>query len=124
MIVAGFGFRAAAHGASFRDALARAANGRCPDGFAAPADKAAALAAALGQPVIPVAPEALALAETLTRSARVTALRGTGSVAEAAALAAAGRGARLLGPRAVSADRLATCALAEGPGPSSAKEPA
>ena len=124
MIVAGFGFRAAAGAASFRDALARAATGRGPDALAAPADKAAALAAALGQPVIPVAPEALALAETLTRSARVTALRGTGSVAEAAALAAAGRGARLLGPRAVSADRLATCALAEGPGPSSAKDPA
>lgn len=123
MIVAGFGFRAAAGPASFRDALARASGGRRPDGLAAPADKAAALAAALGAPVTPVAPEALAAADTLTRSPRVAALRGTGSVAEAAALAAAGRGARLLGPRAVSADRLATCALAEGPGPSSAKDP-
>ena len=36
--------------------------------------------------------------------------------AEAAALAAAGPGARLLGPRVVSADRMATCALAEGNG--------
>lgn len=124
MIVAGFGFRAAAGGASLRDALARASGGRAPDAFAAPADKAATLAAALGQPVIPVGPQALALAETLTRSARVAALRGTGSVAEAAAIAAAGQGAWLLGPRAVSADRLATCALAEGPGPSSEKDPA
>ncbi|MHA6346914.1 cobalamin biosynthesis protein, partial [Roseivivax sp. CAU 1761] len=38
----------------------------------------------------------------------------TGSVAEAAALAAAGPGARLLGPRAVSPDGCATCALAQG----------
>lgn len=122
MIVAGFGFRAAASGASLRDALARAAGGHrhCPARLAAPADKAAALATALGAPVTAVSPEALAAAETLTRSPRVTALRGTGSVAEAAALAAAGPGARLLGPRVVSADRLATCALAEGPGTAAA----
>ena len=35
-----------------------------------------------------------------------------GSVAEAAALAAAGPGARLLAPRMISADRMASCALA------------
>jgi cobalt-precorrin 5A hydrolase len=35
-------------------------------------------------------------------------------VAEAAALAAAGPGARLRGPRAVSADGTATAAIAEG----------
>jgi cobalt-precorrin 5A hydrolase len=53
---------------------------------------------------------------TLTDHARVRALRGSGSTAEAAALAAAlmhaGPGATLLNPRVVSADRLATCAIA------------
>ena len=34
-------------------------------------------------------------------------------VAEPAALAAAGPGARLLGPRALSSDRMATCAIAK-----------
>jgi len=50
---------------------------------------------------------------TLTQSARVASLYGTGSLAEAAALAAAGPGARLLGPRATSQDGKATAALAE-----------
>jgi cobalt-precorrin 5A hydrolase len=52
-----------------------------------------------------------------TQSPRVQALRGVGSVAEAAALAAAGPGARLLGPRAVSACGTATAALAEAARP-------
>jgi cobalt-precorrin 5A hydrolase len=38
---------------------------------------------------------------------------GTGSIAEASALVAAGPGARLRGPRAVSADGTATAAIAE-----------
>lgn len=83
--------------------------------LAAPADKVAGLAGladARGLPVIAVPPEALRAARTLTRSAASLAARGTGSVAEAAALAAAGPGARLLGPRAVAPDRMATCALA------------
>jgi cobalt-precorrin 5A hydrolase len=51
---------------------------------------------------------------TLTRSERVIALTGVSSIAEAAALAAAGPAARLLGPRiAVGA---ATCALATSGG--------
>jgi cobalt-precorrin 5A hydrolase len=55
-----------------------------------------------------------AVDRTITQSPRVQALRGVGSVAEAAALAAAGPNARLLGPRAVSACGTATAALAEG----------
>jgi cobalt-precorrin 5A hydrolase len=47
---------------------------------------------------------------TETRSARVLALMGVPTVAEAAALAAAGPAARLLGPRLVVG--AATCALA------------
>ena len=41
---------------------------------------------------------------------------GTGSVAEATALLAAGKGARLIAPRVVSSDGMATCAIAEGKG--------
>ena len=47
---------------------------------------------------------------TETRSERVLALTGVPSVAEAAALAAAGPSARLIGPRIVMG--AATCALA------------
>jgi cobalt-precorrin 5A hydrolase len=50
----------------------------------------------------------------LTVSARVAAIKGVPSVAETAALAAAGRDARLLGPR-VATSR-ATCAIAVGEG--------
>jgi len=117
VIVAGFGFRGGAGGDSGAGALA--ATGRTPQALAAPMDKApalAALAATLGVPVIGVAPEALAAVRVLTDSPASRAARGTGSVAEASALAAAGPGARLLGPRVVSADRMATCALAEGDG--------
>lgn len=48
--------------------------------------------------------------DVVTRSARVAALTGVGSVAEAAALAGAGAGSILLGPRIATA-RL-TCAIA------------
>jgi cobalt-precorrin 5A hydrolase len=48
----------------------------------------------------------------LTASARVMALKGVPSVAEAAALAAAGDSARLLAPRSATAS--VTCALATG----------
>jgi cobalt-precorrin 5A hydrolase len=48
-------------------------------------------------------------------SQRVLQLVGVESVAEAAALVAAGRNARLLGPRIATG--AATCALAEGDGP-------
>ncbi len=114
MIVAGFGFRGAATEASLLAALGEAR----PQALAAPEDKAAApclaaLSRRLRLPVIPVPPGALLAVTTLTHSPRVQEKRGTGSVAEAAALAAAGPKARLLGPRTVSPDRMATCALAE-----------
>jgi cobalt-precorrin 5A hydrolase len=50
----------------------------------------------------------------LTVSARVAAVKGVPSVAETAALVAAGRDARLLGPRV--ATNTATCAIAVGEG--------
>jgi cobalt-precorrin 5A hydrolase len=117
MIVAGFGFRRAATAESLLDALDKARGPQAPALLATAEDKAAApafqaLSARLGLPIHAVTLDALAQVETPTRSATVRALRGSGSVAEAAALVAAGPGASLLGPRAVSADRMATCALA------------
>lgn len=117
MIVAGFGFRSGATVAALQDALARAGGAEDVTHLATLATKAPGLdllARVLGLPVIALAPEALHTQQTITRSARVDVLHGTGSVAEAAALAAAGRGARLRGPRAVSADGTATAAIAEG----------
>jgi cobalt-precorrin 5A hydrolase len=121
MIVAGFGFRAAATADSLRDALARAAGERKVTAFAAPEDKAQAaclneLAGEMGVHVRAIAANNLSRQQTPTEASRVRAARGTGSVAEAAALAAAGSGAQLLAPRSISADRLATCAIAIGEG--------
>ena len=117
MIVAGFGFRAETSLAALQDALARAGGAAGVTHLATVAAKAeglAGLAAALGLPVVAVAAEVLAAQAVVTRSGRVEALHGTGSVAEAAALAGAGSGARLRGPRVVSADGTATAAIAEG----------
>ncbi|MEH6774853.1 MAG: cobalamin biosynthesis protein [Cereibacter changlensis] len=112
MRVAGIGFNSRATGASIRDALAQAGGA---EALATAETKAAALRGlAPGLPVRGIAPDDLARQPVLTRSARVAALHGTGSLAEAAALAAAGPGARLLGPRVTSADGRATAAIAEG----------
>jgi len=121
MIVAGFGFRGAATADSLRDALARAAGERRVTAFAAPEDKAQAaclreLAGEMAVGVHSIAADDLSRQQTRTEAPRVRAARGTGSVAEAAALAAAGPGAKLFAPRSISADRLATCAIAMGEG--------
>lgn len=118
MIVAGFGFRTGATDASFVDALAR--TGAQANAFATLDTKAAVLASFAHEnkvPLIHVTPEALSRQATLTRSANAEEAHNTGSVAEAAALAAAGPHARLLGPRVISGDRMATCALAQGDSP-------
>lgn len=117
MIVAGFGFRSETSLAALQDALARAGGANGVTHLATLAAKAPALEPlghSLGLPVLALPPEALLDQPTLTGSDRVAALHGTGSVAEAAALAAAGPGARLRGVRAVSADGTATAAIAEG----------
>lgn len=67
-------------------------------------------ASALDLPLIFLPVGALAQIEPATRSDRVTALFGIPSVAEASALAGAGPGAQLFGPRIASAS--ATCAIA------------
>ena len=117
MIVAGLGFRKDAGIDSLRDAL-RAAGGHVVQALATAEDKAEApviqaLAAERNLPLHAIPLATLKNQLTLSQSARVQARYGTGSLAEAAALAAAGPGARLLGPRVTSQDGKATAALAE-----------
>jgi cobalt-precorrin 5A hydrolase len=122
MIVAGVGCRRGAPAVdietAIRSALARA--GIPADALNAVATVAAkgaeagikAAAEKLGVAVV-IVPEAelqAASERAATRSERVLALMGVPSVAEAAALAAAGPSARLLSPRLVIGT--ATCALA------------
>lgn len=117
MIVAGFGFRASADVSSLRNALAT--TGSAPQKIATASAKSnhpalLALARELNVPVVGVSMKALNAQATLTRSRASQAAYDTGSVAESAALAAAGQSARLVAPRSISNDRLATCAIAEG----------
>lgn len=116
MKAAGLGFRAGATEESLRAAYDAA--GGDADVLAVPEDKRAAplvmqFAAAVGLPVVGVSKAHMTAVKTLTQSAKVREKRGTGSVAEACALVAAGDGATLLGARVVSSDRNATCAMAE-----------
>ena len=121
MRVAGLGFKKDVTLASLREALAAAGG---PDGLAAMAtvsEKADAeplkqLARECGVPIRAVSADLLASIDTPTQSQRVTERFGTGSVAEAAALVAAGPRARLIATRAISQDRTATAAIAEGDG--------
>lgn len=119
MIVAGFGFRKSATLASLQSALSQAGE-HVISALAAPHDKCQAacladLAAVTGLPILPICADRLTRSQTTTQSARSLRERATGSVAEAAALAAAGPGATLIKTRQISHDRLATCAIATGP---------
>lgn len=119
MKVAGLGFRADASVASLRAALLAAGGADGVTALATSDAKASAsvilaLAAELGLPVIGISSADLAAQTTLTDSARVREKTGAGSLAEAAALAAIGSDARLLGPRAVAFDHMATAAIAIG----------
>lgn len=122
MIVAGVGCRAGASagevGAAIDAALARAGLHAGQLGAIAtslakagePGIAAAASGRGVKFVVVPQADFEIAGQRAVTRSERVQALTGVPSVAEAAALAAAGASARLLAPRiAVGA---VTCALA------------
>lgn len=126
MMVAGLGCRAGATADAIAEAFTAALE-RCGlvraqiDALATESGKSSeggilALAQVLGLPLIFVgAPEMQnAAASAITVSERVIALKGVPSVAETAALAAAGRAARLLAPRVATA--AATCAIAEGEG--------
>ena len=126
MIIAGIGCRRGTPAAQIERAisaaLARAGLGRAAIGMMATSTAKegepgiAGAAAALGVPLTVVAAADLAAAgeRTATRSRRVLAFAGVGSVAEAAALAAGGAAARLIVPRIVVG--AATCALVEGGG--------
>jgi len=122
MIVAGIGCR---RGASAPDVEAAVRAALSDANVSADALEAiATIAAKAGEPGIQAAAQNLGVplvivpeqdleaanARTATRSERVVALTGLHSVAEAAALAAAGPLARLLGPRLAIGP--ATCALA------------
>lgn len=122
MRVAGLGFRQGVKVAALREALDAAGGHHGLGALATISDKAAAsalvsLAGELGLPIRTVAADMLSGIETATRSERVAARFGVGSLAEAVALVAAGRNARLVRSRMVSRDRTATAAIAEGDGP-------
>ena len=72
------------------------------------------LARECGVPIRAVPADVLSGVDTPTQSERIAEKFGTGSVAEATALAAAGPRARLIATRVVSRDRTATAAIAEG----------
>jgi cobalt-precorrin 5A hydrolase len=127
MIVAGIGCRKECDADEIvrlvEAALAQASAPRAAlAALAAPAFKADAeaprkAAAALGLPLLLVSDADLKSAEprSVTLSAAALKARGLASVAESAALAAAGTGATLLLPRITG--RGVTCALAEGAAP-------
>ena len=107
--------------ASLREALVAAGGAEGLAAVATVSDKADAevlkqLARECGAPVRAVPAAVLAGIDTPTQSRLVVEKFGTGSVAEAAALAAAGPRARLIATRVVSQDRTATAAIAEGDG--------
>jgi cobalt-precorrin 5A hydrolase len=115
MIIAGFGMRAEVTEASLQDALDQ--TGYAPDAIATVVDKVGinafqAFARTQNLPIQAVSQVSLDQAQTQTQSQVSLSHRGTGSVAEAAALIAAGTGATLLSGRKISNDRLATCAIA------------
>lgn len=126
MIVAGFGFQSSAGLPSLRAAFVLAqdcltSGHRRVTHLATAADKMKALAplaSELGLPVRAMPPELLAGMATATWSGASFAVRGTGSVAEASALAAiaahGGQDAQIIVARRISPDRMATCAIAQG----------
>lgn len=117
MIVAGFGFRAGVSNDSLAEALSLARKGYVPTVFATLQDKADDLrgfAKIQRISLIAISPESAEVQLTRTQSSASLTHKSIGSVAEATALAAAGPNARLIGPRSISTDRMATCAIAIG----------
>ena len=117
--IAGFGFRSLANIDSLVNALNKARGEDKIIGFSAPEDKVnhtalKALAKRYELPLYAVKVEVMKSVETLTQSAVVLEKRQTGSVAESTALAWFKGPAKLIGPRKISDDGLAVCAIAEG----------
>ena len=119
MIVAGIGMRADATEADLHAALTLTR--RTPDTLATLAIKVTPalrlFADNLGVPLIELSEADIADIPTRTVSPRVQARFGTGSLAEAAALRVAGRGAKLTTLRVASPNGMATVAIAEGIAP-------
>ncbi len=118
MIVAGIGFRASATPKSLQSAYDSA----CTFAGIAGVDVLASMAEKISSPVLqqfaalkslPLQSVIVAGVVTPTQSARVQSLYGTGSIAEAAALAAAGENARLICPRITSPCGRVTIAIAK-----------
>ncbi|MGJ8616802.1 MAG: cobalamin biosynthesis protein [Sulfitobacter sp.] len=124
MRFAGIGFRGAADLVSLQDALQtaiKATDGGAVDALVTEAAKAREnvfreLAHVTKIPGMGVSQTDVAQMLTPTQSARIQDKFGTGSLAEAAALVAAGPGARLLAERVTSSDGMATAAIAENEG--------
>ncbi|MHB8283741.1 MAG: cobalamin biosynthesis protein [Caulobacteraceae bacterium] len=121
VIVAGLGFRTACPAEELIALIGQAeqTHGVVVGALAAPDFKTQApellrAAKMLGLAVVAVTPAAMVEAQPLclTRSPAALAVLGVAAVSEACALAAAGVGGRLLGPKRTSAS--ATCALAQG----------
>ena len=121
MRVMGVGFRAAADIASLQDAMQRAltaSGNQSLDAVVTEAAKAREplfreFVQLLGLPGLGITQSDLEQMITPTQSARIQDKFGTGSLAEAAALVAAGPQARLVACRVVSGDGMATAAIAE-----------
>ncbi|WP_213770798.1 cobalamin biosynthesis protein [Bradyrhizobium sp. dw_78] len=122
-LVIGVGFRDRANAQSISEVLASVASRSAMSGMetvlVVPEDKAAhpglrAAAQAMQLRIETVTADAMDTDDIriITRSQQVKKYRGVDSVCEAAALAAAGAGARLVVTRVVSRDRFATAAAA------------
>ena len=119
MIVAGFGCRKAATVHSLMSALLATGYRDRVACLAAPDDKAQSIvfeefATSLGLSIRSCSSVELRAQKTQTASQFSEKYRGTGSVAEAAALVVAGTGAGLIVLRCISEDGMATCAIARG----------
>lgn len=119
MIIAGFGFTTRATLESLLQALEATGYADQVTMLATPSDKAVQsvildFARARKLQINAVSASNIAAANARTQSLISRMMRNTGSVAEAAALAAADPGATLLVTRKISADRMATCAIAKG----------
>ncbi|MDF3415242.1 cobalamin biosynthesis protein [Sulfitobacter sp. M57] len=121
MRVLGIGFRATADLASLQDAMRLALESAGPakiDTLVTEAAKSREkvfqeFAGLMGIPGLGVTQADLQQMITPTQSQRIQDKFGTGSLAEAAALVAAGPNARLVAPRVVSGDANATAAIAQ-----------
>jgi cobalt-precorrin 5A hydrolase len=121
MKVAGLGFKNDVTLAALREALLAAGGAEGLAAVATVSDKAEIaafklLAGEFNLPIKAVSADMLTGIATPTQSKLIKEKFGIGSVAEAVALAAVGREARLISTRVVSQDRTATAAIAEGDG--------